>query len=80
MERSPPGRRDAAQALFISLKVQAEILEALLREGSLSIDAARPSVALIELTAKIWSREFEEGEAFMAEPLQSLRELLGPQN
>lgn len=71
-------RRDAAQVLFIFLKSQAELLEALLLQASLSKDAARPLVAHIELLAASWRREFEEGEEIMSEQLLRLRELLGP--
>jgi hypothetical protein len=64
--------------LFIGLRMQADLLEALLRDGSLSIDAARPLVAAVEGAAAAWRKFFEEGEDLMAEPLQRLRGLIGP--
>lgn len=66
-------RRDAAQTLYISLLMQAELIETLLIEGALSSERARPLVGRVALLAMAWRNEFEEGPDMLTEILDRLR-------
>ncbi len=65
-------RRDAAQALFISLRMQADLIETLLMSGALSTQQAWPHIGQIKSLASSWRREFPEGPDMLSETLQRL--------
>lgn len=69
--------RDAAQAIFICMAAQAELLDALISEGSISADAARPLVGNIIVVTGAWERFFPEGSDLMSEVLPGLRAKVG---
>lgn len=66
-------RRDAAQTLYISLLMQAELIETLLIEKSLSPERALPLVGRVAMLASAWKKEFEEGPDMLTELLVRLR-------
>ena len=66
-------RRDAAQTLYISLLMQAELIEALLKERALSPDRARPLIGQIALLSDAWKRPFAEGPDMLTDILVRLR-------
>lgn len=66
-------RRDAAQTLYISLLMQAELIEALLIDNSLSPERARPLVGRIALLSSAWKKDFEEGPDMLTDLLVRIR-------
>lgn len=71
------GEREAAQAIFIAMFAQAELLEALLEEGALSERAARPLFGNILVVSNAWSHAYPEGQDLMSGVLLRLRTRLG---
>jgi len=62
-------RREASQVLFAAMKMHAELIEALLREGVISAEAALPLVQHVKLFASVRARSFEEGVDSIKETL-----------
>lgn len=69
--------RDAAQAVFISVRMQADMIAALLDEGALSAKRARPLVAMLSIVSKAWETGFPEGVDLMSDILLDLRLRVG---
>ncbi|WP_375591017.1 hypothetical protein ABWH89_11010 [Hoeflea alexandrii] len=69
--------RDAAQAVFITLKMQADMIAALLDEKALSTARARPLVAMLSIVSQAWKSSFPEGVDLMSDILRDLRSRVG---
>lgn len=69
-------RREASQVLFAALKMHAELIETLLREGAISAEAALPLVQQVKLFSSVRARSFEEGVDSIKETLEALDELI----
>ena len=72
-----PTTRDAAQILFIGLKLQAETLLALLRAGALAPEAVRATVFSISTVTGAWARWFPEGPGMFGATLAELENRVG---
>jgi hypothetical protein len=70
-------QRRQAQTIFIAMHAQAEMLDALLSEGALSIRSARPLFGNILLVTNAWESMYPEGRDLMSAVLQKLRAQLG---
>lgn len=69
--------RRQAQAIFIAMNAQAQLLDALVAEGALSVKAAKPIVGNIIVVTNAWESFFPEGRDLMSSILPQLRERLG---
>jgi len=69
--------RRQAQTIFITMKAQADLIDALIEEGALSLQAARPLVGNITVVTSAWVNAFPEGAELMSTILPRLFARLG---
>lgn len=65
------------QTVFIGMKMQAELLTALVEEGVLSHRAARPLYGNLKFLTGVWGKNFPDGVTMLSETFTQLEVLLG---
>lgn len=70
-------QRIQAQTIFIAMYAQAEMLDALVSAGALSVQSAKPLLGNILIVTNAWESMYPEGRDLMSAVLQKLRAQLG---